>query len=31
MQGVDFHQQQWAYLMLTIKPVFYKTPMPESK
>jgi hypothetical protein len=32
MQGVITHSQQWAYLMLTIKPQFYKTPpVPESK
>lgn len=32
MQGVDAHPQQWAYLMLTVRPQFYKTPpMPESK
>ncbi|HOT13171.1 MAG TPA: alginate export family protein [Bacteroidales bacterium] len=26
MQGVEAHPQQWAYVMLTIKPQFYKTP-----
>jgi hypothetical protein len=32
MQGVDIHPQQWAYLMLTIKPQLYKTPVvTESK
>lgn len=32
MPGVDTHSQQWAYVMLTIKPQFYKTPpMPDSK
>ncbi|HEX2935223.1 MAG TPA: alginate export family protein [Bacteroidales bacterium] len=27
MQGVDTHAQQWAYVMLTIKPQLYKTPV----
>jgi len=27
MQGVGTHSQQWAYLMLTIRPQFYKTPV----
>jgi len=32
MQGVDAHPQQWAYVMFTIKPQFYKTPpSTESK
>jgi hypothetical protein len=32
MQGVDAHPQQWAYVMFTIKPQFYKTPpTPENK
>lgn len=32
MQGVEAHQQQWAYLMLTIRPQFYKTPpLPDNK
>jgi hypothetical protein len=32
MQGVDAHAQQWAYVMLTIRPQFYKTPpMSDSK
>jgi len=32
MLGIDTHPQQWAYLMLTIRPQFYKTPpMPDSK
>jgi hypothetical protein len=32
MQGVDVHRQQWAYLMLSIKPQLYKTPVvTESK
>lgn len=26
MQGIDTHLQQWAYVMLTIRPQFYKTP-----
>jgi len=26
MDGVDTHPQQWAYLMLTVKPQLYKTP-----
>ncbi len=32
MDGVDARPQQWAYLMLTVKPQLYKTPaIPESK
>lgn len=32
MAGVETHTQQWAYVMLTIKPQLYKTPAPaESK
>jgi hypothetical protein len=32
MDGVITHPQQWAYVMLTIKPQLYKTPaLPESK
>lgn len=27
MQGVNVHPEQWAYLMLTIKPQLYKTPV----
>jgi hypothetical protein len=27
MPGIDTHAQQWAYVMLTIKPQFYKTPV----
>ncbi|NJM17144.1 MAG: hypothetical protein HC896_18735 [Bacteroidales bacterium] len=31
MEGVDTRLQPWAYLMLTIRPQFYKTPpMPDS-
>jgi hypothetical protein len=26
MDGVDTHPQQWAYIMLTVKPQLYKTP-----
>jgi hypothetical protein len=26
MYGVDIHASQWAYVMLTVKPNFYKTP-----
>jgi hypothetical protein len=26
VQGVNIHQPQWVYLMLTIKPQLYKTP-----
>jgi len=25
MQGVDLHPEQWVYLMVTIRPQFYKT------
>jgi hypothetical protein len=32
MLGVDVHLQQWVYIMLTVKPQFYKTPpVPENK
>lgn len=32
MLGVDAHAQQWAYVMLTIRPQFYKTPpMSDNK
>jgi hypothetical protein len=32
MKGIDVHPQQWAYLMLTIRPQLYKTPpMADSK
>jgi hypothetical protein len=32
MPGIDIHPQQWAYVMVTIKPQFYKTPsIPENK
>lgn len=27
MPGIDAHAQQWAYVMLTIKPQLYKTPV----
>ncbi len=30
MSNIDIHQSQWAYIMLTVKPNFYKTPT-ESK
>jgi len=30
MQGIDTHPQQWAYVMLTIRPQLYKTPTPPS-
>lgn len=29
--GVDVAPQHWAYIMLTIKPQFYKTPTIENK
>ena len=29
--GVDVAPQHWAYIMLTIKPQFYKTPAVENK
>lgn len=31
MEGVDILPQHWAYIMLTIKPQFYKTPVVENK
>jgi hypothetical protein len=31
MHNVKFHPQQWAYLMFTIKPQLYKTPVGEMK
>jgi len=32
MDGVETRPEQWAYMMVSIKPQFYKTPaLPESK
>lgn len=31
MDGVDTHPQQWAYVMVTIRPQFYKTPVVAEK
>jgi hypothetical protein len=28
--GSSIQPQQWAYVMLTVKPLFYKTPIPGS-
>jgi hypothetical protein len=31
MDGVDTKPQQWAYVMFTVKPQLYKTPVIENK
>lgn len=31
MEGTDAKPQQWAYLMFTVKPQLFKTPMGEGK
>lgn len=31
MSNVESHPQQWAFIMLTIRPQFYKTPVEDKK